>query len=35
MPFEFSVFIHKDGSFSREDTIFNEYKRRAGLAEGR
>jgi SAM-dependent methyltransferase len=32
MPFEFSVFVHKDGSFSREDTIFNEYKRRSGDA---
>ena len=28
MPFEFAVFINKDSSFEREDTIFNHYKRR-------
>lgn len=26
MPFEFSVFIHKDDSFGKSDTIFNRYK---------
>ena len=28
MPFEFSIFIHKDGSFAKEDTVFNHYKSR-------
>lgn len=27
MPFEFSLFIFKDDSFSPEDTIFNRYKK--------
>ena len=26
MPFEFSVFLFKDDSFNKEDTIFNKYK---------
>jgi len=28
MPFEFAVFINKDSSFNKEDTIFNHYKSR-------
>jgi SAM-dependent methyltransferase len=28
MPFEFGVFINKDASFSREDTVFTRYKER-------
>lgn len=27
MPFEFSVFIFKDDSFSKDDTLFNRYKK--------
>ncbi len=26
MPFEFSIFINKDDSFSNDDTVFNHYK---------
>ena len=26
MPFEFSLFIFKDDSFQKEDTLFNRYK---------
>jgi SAM-dependent methyltransferase len=28
MPFEFSLFIHKDASFSPDDTVFHHYKQR-------
>ena len=28
MPFEFAVFINKDSSFLKDDTIFNRYKMR-------
>jgi SAM-dependent methyltransferase len=28
MPFEFSLFINKDDSFSKDDTVFNLYKTR-------
>ncbi len=30
MPFEFSVFIFKDGTFSKEDTLFTRYKELQG-----
>lgn len=29
MPFEFSLFIFKDDTFSADDTLFNRYKRQA------
>lgn len=28
MPFEFSLFVFKDDSFSKEDTLFNRYKKK-------
>ena len=30
MPFDFSIFLFKDDSFSDEDTLFNHYKKRDG-----
>ncbi|MGE5314727.1 MAG: class I SAM-dependent methyltransferase [Acidobacteriota bacterium] len=33
MPFEFSVFITKDMSFDKSDTIFTEFKKRTGLSQ--
>jgi SAM-dependent methyltransferase len=30
MPFEFSVFINKNDSFSNEDTVFNAFKNKLG-----
>jgi SAM-dependent methyltransferase len=32
MPFEFSIFMFKDDSFGKEDTIFNSYKEKKGEA---
>lgn len=33
MPFEFSLFIFKDDSFAREDTLFSRYKKSAGRTD--
>lgn len=33
MPFEFTIYIHKDDSFAKQDTLFTKYKKEKGISD--